>query len=80
MKVYIMEFLQPVVIACYADAVYATAESVRPSVRLSVLPLHYHVLSRRMKLQSCGFHHHIAKINILSSEVNIVGKFVGDKP
>ena len=45
-------------------AVYATSESVHPSVRLSVClsicpPSHSGVLSRRMKLRSCGFHRQV---------------------
>jgi len=43
-------------------AVLLTSVSVRPSVRLSVRrPSHAGIVSRRMKLRSCGFHHQVGQ-------------------
>ena len=56
-------FLQRVgITASYASAVYATAVSVRLSVRLSVRPSsHAGIVSRQMKLRSCGFHQQVGQ-------------------
>ena len=50
--------LQCVRIACNASAVIAT---VFLSVYLSVRPSHSTVLSRRIKIRSCGFHCQVAR-------------------
>ena len=53
-------FLQRVGIACYADRCICYGR-IRPAVCSSVLPSHSGVLSRRMKLRSCGFHHQVGQ-------------------
>ena len=51
-------FLQRVGIACYADGCISTGESVCPSV---CPPSHAGIVSRRMKLRSCGFHRQVGQ-------------------
>ena len=53
-------FLQRVGIACYADGCISHGR-VCVSVCLPVLPSHAGIVSRRMKLRSCGFHCQVAQ-------------------
>ena len=58
-KLFDVQFLQRVGIAeSYSSAVYAMMLSVRLSVRP---PSHSGVLSRRMKLLTCGFHRQVGQ-------------------
>ena len=74
-------FLQRVGIARYASAVYATVVSVRPSVRPSVcLSVLRHIPDETNEATIMRFSPLGRTIILVSGEVKIVWKFVGDHP
>ena len=50
------------------------------SVRLSVHPSRSGIVSRRMKIRSCGFQHLVAQSLLVSGEVKSIRIFAGDHP